>query len=1053
MKGVGAKFKKDMEKQNRKLMRRSGRGANLYPSRYQVQPGSNPLAEEDAVQFVEPTPEKKAELLEKWYNHKKKWAQERIYILQAVMEGVSLAQVLQRHKVGTLPSPEMAAEWNALKIEATNPAAEETRRLYAREITQRRADIKACTRALSQIEMGKGEQQVMVAYITRFHEWLRGRPVPADAEKMVKLGMQRSWQPILNDEEVAYLDSFSKVRTEYYLALTLLKMRGPGTTLKEKEIYFKYIVVGDDLTDISKNGLWHYLEYGRTDFPKDIMQSLDAMPLSPEKIGSDPTGTVRPIQQRPDRPLDIVDEEAVVLDVDEPVRSKAIGSLRQPPPSLFVRNTRDELRRARAIQDRQAELDAVIERKINDAEKFYNRAGDGPGKSVALERAIDETSDALVMSAEQVMEELGLGVTGGFSIDDEGHHANLRSRVENRLGDYSGRIASWTGESEEAVRKQILDKARRRGGTTAKAIITDLARQLEEPVSEQPQVQRRVAPKKEPKAQKKANAPAAPKAPETKPKPAPDTKSKPKTRLQAARDRRALPVLGALRQHYENKGKPIPELAYGKKPGLSKFDQAVLDDMKVREAEAKASAKEKKAQELARKKADAAASKAQTAAEREAERLARIQKKQEDKKAKQYESELKKQESAKERIRKKVEAKKLSIAKKEEKDAKRALAAADKSKPITENNVEMQDVDDEGENENVNTVDMQDADTDEAIENSRVTADDEQAARFIEDRVAAREAESNNVEGEDTATKKNKKKGKEIDDTPVAPEVKAVKKAQPKEQGTSGSEAMDVETAPDTQQAPPAAVQEPVKETDTKKISDVDAAVREVIKNNPPRSKAVVRTPAETNAAIKELVAKHEQEKREQQLENERLAAIATQATATVTAVQQQLTENRQVLNQLMDIVKQGGAQQQPPPPPPQQPTPTPPVQPIVIQTPQPPTQRERVRAVTATRTNRPSRSREAEDVSQERVRPQRSAEAEDAPQSALEERKFAKAQLATAKPEEKKGKRKFAHAELLRARAVDISKSGKKESNAARKQLRVKNKKRKDSNTATMDA
>jgi hypothetical protein len=65
-----------------------------------------------------------------------------------------------------------------------------------------------------------------------------------------------------NDEVRTYLEAFSEVKKDFYLDLALLRQRGPGTSLRDMELYFKYIVDGNDCAKIEKN-VYAWFEGGR----------------------------------------------------------------------------------------------------------------------------------------------------------------------------------------------------------------------------------------------------------------------------------------------------------------------------------------------------------------------------------------------------------------------------------------------------------------------------------------------------------------------------------------------------------------------------------------------------------------------------------------------------------------------------------------------------------------------------------------------------------------------------------------------------------------------
>jgi hypothetical protein len=238
-----------------------------YTRRYQPFPMENPIAEEDKVFRVEPTPRRKAALMGAWLDLKIN-----LYTKKRMIYENALALVAGN------PAPyEMdLADSNKAVAVATDLHNVGNTPEFQKDLAETRASIKAFVVLKAQMESQKGDEEVAATYLMRFHQFLRGAPAPGDAARLKALGLDPKFQAFQGDEFKAYLESWTKLRAEYLLALTLMKMRGPGDTLKSAELYFKYLVDADDLDDISNKGVWHYLEFGRGDLPPEVIRELDA---------------------------------------------------------------------------------------------------------------------------------------------------------------------------------------------------------------------------------------------------------------------------------------------------------------------------------------------------------------------------------------------------------------------------------------------------------------------------------------------------------------------------------------------------------------------------------------------------------------------------------------------------------------------------------------------------------------------------------------------------------------------------------------------------------
>jgi hypothetical protein len=278
-------------KVNKALRRQAGREIRklkggkdkVWPPRYQPWDGLNPLAQEDEVKKVEPTGPRKIEMLEKYFRAKHDINTERIAVVRCAMAD-NPTWVMGPDDEGGVWGPlppamnhsyraELARYYNA----PDGYGKQMVKKEWAKELKLREAEQVAIERILSQMDTAKADQEVASAYIHRFMQFLRGKPVARDAARMRELGFtDEQWFPAGGDDVIAYLRSFSAVRAEYLWALQQLKMKGPGTNLRQMEIYFKYIVDSDDLDKVATKGIWQWLDTGRNDMPVDIVKALDA---------------------------------------------------------------------------------------------------------------------------------------------------------------------------------------------------------------------------------------------------------------------------------------------------------------------------------------------------------------------------------------------------------------------------------------------------------------------------------------------------------------------------------------------------------------------------------------------------------------------------------------------------------------------------------------------------------------------------------------------------------------------------------------------------------
>jgi hypothetical protein len=245
------------------------------------------LAEEESIERVEPTQARKMEMLTKYFETRLRTNTDRVVLVEAIRTG-KVDETFAAFGYGDpgQMDPHMKEVWDALTAakvrgqqesgQAYSMRMSEQNRQWAREVNLRRQENIAIERILSQISLAKADAEVASAYIHRFHQFLRGKPCPKDAAKMKSLGFKdEQFMPFQGEGVQAYLKAFSALRAEYYLALTLLKQRGPGNTLRSIEIYYKYLVDGDDLDTIDLKGIWYWLEFGREEFPKEIVKELN----------------------------------------------------------------------------------------------------------------------------------------------------------------------------------------------------------------------------------------------------------------------------------------------------------------------------------------------------------------------------------------------------------------------------------------------------------------------------------------------------------------------------------------------------------------------------------------------------------------------------------------------------------------------------------------------------------------------------------------------------------------------------------------------------------
>jgi hypothetical protein len=278
--------RKALKRSQGQLMRRFGSGGkqNVWPPKWEPWDGANPLANEDKVTRVEPTMPRKIEMLETYFRTRHDMNAERIAVIRSAMSAnpnwvLSTDITGRANNMGPLPERlKKAYQEERAKYDGAPEGygRQVVRRQWEKEARLREAENVAIERIIAQMSLVRADQEVAASYIHRFQQFLRGKPCPEDAAKMKKLGFDgKDWFPSAGDDVIAYLRAFSAVRAEYYWALWLLLEAGPGTNLRQMELYFKYLIDGDDLEKVTTHGIWHYLEFGRSEMPEEIARALN----------------------------------------------------------------------------------------------------------------------------------------------------------------------------------------------------------------------------------------------------------------------------------------------------------------------------------------------------------------------------------------------------------------------------------------------------------------------------------------------------------------------------------------------------------------------------------------------------------------------------------------------------------------------------------------------------------------------------------------------------------------------------------------------------------
>lgn len=227
------------------------------------QPDPNPLKEEEANENIEPTESRKMELLQAFYRDKMDKISLTLtsdktekHAFDAHLVGLFKKDPVKMNSVMWIDPRGLPVFFPGNKSSFDKHLASWKRGLKTRQ--------KAYATILAQIAASKGSMTVLDSYLRRFHNFLRGMPDQVDAQKLRRMGLDTTkMMPFTTYDDVrAYLEAFSEVKAEYYDDLCAMRQRGPGSTLRDMELYFKYIVDGDDCDKIEKN-VWAWFEGGK----------------------------------------------------------------------------------------------------------------------------------------------------------------------------------------------------------------------------------------------------------------------------------------------------------------------------------------------------------------------------------------------------------------------------------------------------------------------------------------------------------------------------------------------------------------------------------------------------------------------------------------------------------------------------------------------------------------------------------------------------------------------------------------------------------------------
>jgi chromosome segregation ATPase len=228
------------------------------------QPDPNPIEEEVSNENIEPTDARKLELLQEFYKDKVA----RIHL--TLSDPKQRAMGFTKWAVDNYNAmPDKMGHFQPVGWEDGRPIFKDpadVAKLQKRWENHLETKAKVYSTILGQMAAAKGNLTVLDSYLRRFHNFLRGRPDIKDIPKLRKAGLDPDkFLPLTTNEEVRnYLEAFSEAKKDFYDDLGKMRMRGPGSSLRDMELYFKYIVDGDDCEKIESN-LWAWLEGGRVD--------------------------------------------------------------------------------------------------------------------------------------------------------------------------------------------------------------------------------------------------------------------------------------------------------------------------------------------------------------------------------------------------------------------------------------------------------------------------------------------------------------------------------------------------------------------------------------------------------------------------------------------------------------------------------------------------------------------------------------------------------------------------------------------------------------------
>lgn len=275
-------------------------------------PGINVLQEDrEKGRKIQPTPGRKAKLVKKYFINEIERLQGPISSENQITTAVA-RKAGKMEKKGTLPKG----------VTPGDVLQDPSFRKYVVEGFQ--AKIRAYRQIIAQSDAAAADASVQDDYLRRFHLFLRGKPIERDAQKMKTLGMKGKWDPLPYSDVQEYLRAFSRMRHDYYRDLAMMKMRGPGDNLLDIELYFKYLVDGEDKDKIEEN-LWAWLEGGN--LGKKYSDAVDKIHVSmvPDTTPQGPPPAATPPPPPPSQEPEAMQEDEASQEITKELEEDKIA--------------------------------------------------------------------------------------------------------------------------------------------------------------------------------------------------------------------------------------------------------------------------------------------------------------------------------------------------------------------------------------------------------------------------------------------------------------------------------------------------------------------------------------------------------------------------------------------------------------------------------------------------------------------------------------------------------------------------------------------------------